>query len=381
MRREPCCSPGASPSERQFRLAVDLRIPRRRRPLAWLIPNAAGRQRDTARGTVRRPDPGRDPAVTPPAASAPRALVALVLVGSSLLAGDARRSRRRGCRPTGTARPRAAYYEPLREWLRSATAATPAASRCPRPRTIGRPAYLAPSFGLARGWLRQLEMTRDDIFYERRPHPSSAIAAGCGANAVQLRRAARRPARLLGAGRAGADPQRPRLSASRAGPPRTGGSTRCDGPRLAGDRRRLERAGASSSSARTPSRSAYRVRGASSSASATRPSGRSAPGRPASARRATGRSCGSPGRPPCGRRSTSPPAASCKGCWAAETTAEVAAVFWAGCLTALSPSSPSSSSTPPGAGWTRPSARRTSASSSPPARTSRSTALCAPTQP
>ena len=27
-------------------------------------------------------------------------------------------------------------------------------------------AYLAPSFELARGWLRQLDTTRDDIFYD-----------------------------------------------------------------------------------------------------------------------------------------------------------------------------------------------------------------------
>ena len=27
-------------------------------------------------------------------------------------------------------------------------------------------AYLAPKFDLARGWLRQLDTTRDDIFYD-----------------------------------------------------------------------------------------------------------------------------------------------------------------------------------------------------------------------
>jgi hypothetical protein len=57
------------------------------------------------------------------------------------------------------------YFTPLSTWLRGHDGA---AARIEVPPTANHweSAYLAPGFELARGWLRQLDTTRDDIFYD-----------------------------------------------------------------------------------------------------------------------------------------------------------------------------------------------------------------------
>ncbi len=90
-------------------------------------------------------------------------LVAVVLVGSlywQLMAGIRAVAQTDGDRSTT-----AAYYQPLRGWLRDHGGRT---SRIEVPPTSNHweAAYLAPTFGLARGWLRQLDTTRDDVFYD-----------------------------------------------------------------------------------------------------------------------------------------------------------------------------------------------------------------------
>jgi MFS family permease len=92
-------------------------------------------------------------------------LVALVLVGSlywQLMAGI-----RAVAESDGDHSTTAAYYHPLRSWLNDHAGHT---SRIEVPPTANHweAAYLAPSFGLARGWLRQLDSTRDEIFYDER---------------------------------------------------------------------------------------------------------------------------------------------------------------------------------------------------------------------
>jgi hypothetical protein len=89
-------------------------------------------------------------------------LVCLVLVGSlywQLMAGIRAVAQTDGDRSTT-----AAYYHPVRSWLRDHGGGT---SRIEVPPTSNHweAAYLAPSFGLARGWLRQLDTTRDEVFY------------------------------------------------------------------------------------------------------------------------------------------------------------------------------------------------------------------------
>jgi hypothetical protein len=62
-----------------------------------------------------------------------------------------------------------AYFTPLASWLRGHDGV---AARIEVPPTANHweSAYLAPDFELARGWLRQLDTTRDDIFYDDDGH-------------------------------------------------------------------------------------------------------------------------------------------------------------------------------------------------------------------
>src|SRR3954465_14294247 len=70
-----------------------------------------------------------------------------------------------------------AYFRPAARWLRAHDAA---GARIEVPPTANHweSAYLAPKFELARGWLRQLDTTRDDLFYDG---DESLSAAGYGA--------------------------------------------------------------------------------------------------------------------------------------------------------------------------------------------------------
>ncbi len=90
-------------------------------------------------------------------------MIALVLFGSlywQLMAGIRAVAQTDGDRSTT-----AAYYHPLRSWLRDHDGRV---SRIEVPPTSNHweAAYMAPAFGLARGWLRQLDTTRDDLFYD-----------------------------------------------------------------------------------------------------------------------------------------------------------------------------------------------------------------------
>ena len=58
-------------------------------------------------------------------------------------------------------------------------------------------AYLAPKFELARGWLRQLDTTRDDIFYDEGELDRRHLQRLAAQQRDLLRRPPRRPARLL----------------------------------------------------------------------------------------------------------------------------------------------------------------------------------------
>jgi hypothetical protein len=96
-------------------------------------------------------------------------VVAIALVGSlywQLMAGIRAVAQTDGDKSTT-----ASYYQPLRGWLREHGGRT---SRIEVPPTSNHweAAYLAPTFGLARGWLRQLDTTRDDIFYDDNLSPN-----------------------------------------------------------------------------------------------------------------------------------------------------------------------------------------------------------------
>jgi hypothetical protein len=173
------------PGEQRFRAVVAAYL--LAATVAWLVPNPLGG--NAARlgalfgGPVlaaillsRRPVPGAAPSEGASATGDPapgrilpgaahRVLVAMVLVGSLYwqVFPGVRDIAQAGGDPSTSA----AYYQPLRQWLNDHGGRH---SRIEVPPTFNHweAAYLAPSFGLARGWLRQLELTRDDIFYEER---------------------------------------------------------------------------------------------------------------------------------------------------------------------------------------------------------------------
>ncbi|HET7054016.1 MAG TPA: hypothetical protein VFI09_08900 [Solirubrobacterales bacterium] len=78
----------------------------------------------------------------------------------------------------------AAYFTPVAGWLRTHDGR---AARIEVPPTANHweAAYLAPGFELARGWLRQLDTTRDDIFYDDGPLTGNAYRAWLHNNAIR----------------------------------------------------------------------------------------------------------------------------------------------------------------------------------------------------
>jgi hypothetical protein len=68
-------------------------------------------------------------------------------------------------RSVGDPSTRADYFQPAAAWLR-AHGGDGVRIEVPPTANHWESAYLAPSFELARGWLRQLDTTRDDIFYD-----------------------------------------------------------------------------------------------------------------------------------------------------------------------------------------------------------------------
>jgi hypothetical protein len=147
------------PGERQFRAAVYAYLAFS--SAAWLIPNPFGGNAIRLGALFGGPVLAAILLTRRPRAHP--ALVALVLLGSlywQVMAGVRAVAQTDGDRSTTTA-----YYQPLRQWLRAHAGHS---SRIEVPPTANHweAAYLAPSFGLARGWLRQLDTTRDDIFYD-----------------------------------------------------------------------------------------------------------------------------------------------------------------------------------------------------------------------
>jgi hypothetical protein len=144
--------------ERQFRAAVYAYL--LASTAAWLIPNPMGGNAIRLGALFGGPLLAAILLTRRPRASA--LLVGVVLVGSlywQLMAGI-----RAVAQTDGDSSTQQAYYQPLRNWLRNHQGHV---SRIEVPPTSNHweAAYLAPSFGLARGWLRQLDTTRDDIFY------------------------------------------------------------------------------------------------------------------------------------------------------------------------------------------------------------------------
>jgi hypothetical protein len=154
--------------------------------LVWLTPNALGgnavRLGALFGGPVlaavllsRRPRPA-----VPTWLFAP--VLALAIAGSlywQLTASVAQIARSVGDPSTTSA-----YFQPAARWLRAHGGA---GARIEVPPTANHweSAYLAPKFELARGWLRQLDTTRDDLFYgDDEPLTAASYGAWLRANAI-----------------------------------------------------------------------------------------------------------------------------------------------------------------------------------------------------
>jgi hypothetical protein len=153
--------------------------------LIWLMPNALGgnavRLGALFGGPVlaavllaRRPRPAVPTWIFGP-------VLALAIAGSlywQLTASVAQIARSVGDPSTNSA-----YFEPASHWLRAHGAE---GTRIEVPPTANHweAAYLAPKFELARGWLRQLDTTRDDLFYDEKELTPATYGAWLRANAI-----------------------------------------------------------------------------------------------------------------------------------------------------------------------------------------------------
>jgi len=77
-----------------------------------------------------------------------------------------------------------AYFAPLASWLRD-NGGDAARIEVPPTANHWESAYLAPGFELARGWLRQLDTTRDDIFYGDQPLTDAGYRGWLHDNAIR----------------------------------------------------------------------------------------------------------------------------------------------------------------------------------------------------
>ncbi|HEX5526871.1 MAG TPA: hypothetical protein VFX44_06695 [Solirubrobacterales bacterium] len=153
--------------------------------LLWLVPNALGgnavRLGALFGGPVlaavllsRRPRPAVPAWVFAP-------VLALAIAGSLYwqLTASVAQIARSVNDPSTTA----AFFEPASRWLQ-AHGADGARIEVPPTANHWESAYLAPKFELARGWLRQLDTTRDDLFYDEKELNAATYGAWLRANAI-----------------------------------------------------------------------------------------------------------------------------------------------------------------------------------------------------
>jgi hypothetical protein len=86
-------------------------------------------------------------------------------------------------RSVGDPSTESAYFEPAAGWLRAHGGQ---GTRIEVPPTANHweSAYLAPKFELARGWLRQLDTTRDDVFYDQGELTDASYSSWLRGNAI-----------------------------------------------------------------------------------------------------------------------------------------------------------------------------------------------------
>jgi hypothetical protein len=129
--------------------------------LVWLVPNALG-------GNVTRLGALFGGPVLLAALLSRRiriATPAIVLVLAGSLFWQFTAAVRDVARSFGDQSTNSSYYEPLARWLR-ANGGENVRIEVPFTQSHWETAYLAPEFGLARGWMRQVDRARNQLFYE-----------------------------------------------------------------------------------------------------------------------------------------------------------------------------------------------------------------------
>jgi len=174
---------GAGPEERQLRqVIVGYALVS---TAIWLVPNAMGGNAVRLGALFGGPVLAAVLLSRRPRATSPSwffvAVLAVTMAGSlywQLTASVAQIARSVGDPSTTEA-----YFAPAARWLRE-HGAKGARIEVPPTANHWEAAYLAPNFDLARGWLRQLDTTRDDIFYDEGELTNRAYSAWLRGNAI-----------------------------------------------------------------------------------------------------------------------------------------------------------------------------------------------------
>lgn len=153
--------------------------------LIWLMPNALGGNAVRLGALFGGPVLAAVVLSRRPKATAPAWLFALVL-GVTLIGSlywQLTASVSQIARSVGDPSTSSAYFDPPSRWLR-AHGGQGMRIEVPPTANHWESAYLAPKFELARGWLRQLDTTRDDIFYDENELTNRAYSAWLRGNAI-----------------------------------------------------------------------------------------------------------------------------------------------------------------------------------------------------
>jgi hypothetical protein len=153
--------------------------------LIWLLPNALGGNAVRLGALFGGPVLAAVVLSRRPKARAPAWLFAVIL-GALMLGSlywQLTASVSQIARAVGDPSTSASYFQPPARWLR-AHGGQGMRIEVPPTANHWESAYLAPKFELARGWLRQLDTTRDDIFYDESELTNRGYSAWLRGNAI-----------------------------------------------------------------------------------------------------------------------------------------------------------------------------------------------------
>jgi hypothetical protein len=153
--------------------------------LIWLLPNAMGGNAVRLGALFGGPVLAAVLLSRRPRAAVPLPIFAAILAAAiaGSLYWQLNASVTQIARSVGDPSTASAYFQPAARWLRTHDAQ---GARIEVPPTANHweAAYLAPKFELARGWLRQLDTTRDDLFYDDKELNAASYGHWLRSNAI-----------------------------------------------------------------------------------------------------------------------------------------------------------------------------------------------------